>query len=303
MAGNGLLLLLACVSGIGFSLIGVAYRLGVTRHIHPLHVVAGAAVVGSVAFGIPAARLSGHVPPVVWVLAVGSGISQYAMMHLVRAALRRGPLAALSCASMLNFILVILYAVAFLGERLTRAQPLAIGCAVVCVLLAAAQAGPAGAHRLAAGGGRARLAYAGILLLLLALNSVMSVAMKDLSARPDPSGGALFARYRDVFLAAMYVSLLAAALADSVIARRRPPSWRATLGLGALAGAGSAVGMGLLSRCVTLPAALVFTVNSVTAILSTACIATVWLGERRSPAWYATLVAGLLAVLFASAGQ
>jgi drug/metabolite transporter (DMT)-like permease len=107
-------------------------------------------------------------------------------------------------------------------------------------------------------------------------------------------------RHNDLFLAMLYAGIAGGVAIDQLISRRRLPSWRWVLLLGALAAAGSVVGMFFLIRASVLPAVVVFTANSVSSIVSTAVLATVLLGEKRTWSWYAALACGILSVLLAN---
>jgi ABC-type enterobactin transport system permease subunit len=103
------------------------------------------------------------------------------------------------------------------------------------------------------------------------------------------------------FFAVFYAGIAALALLDLIVRRRLCPRPFLAVGLGTAAGVCSVVGMFSLSACVGAPAVTVFTTSSITGILGTAVMDTALFGEERSPAWWATLVFGVLCIL-ASAG-
>jgi hypothetical protein len=69
--------------------------------------------------------------------------------------------------------------------------------------------------------------------------------------------------------------------------------------LGILAGVGSVSGLWLLGTCIALPAAILFTVNSVSSILFTAVVGTLFFKEQRTVNWYATIGCAILVVVLA----
>jgi drug/metabolite transporter (DMT)-like permease len=294
---------LAIFAGMAFSVTAAAYRAGVPRGVSPQHIMGTCAVVGVAVFGVASlpGLAAGGPPPLVLVLAVMSGLSQYALLPLIQVGLRLGPVSVLWCVLMLMFVPVTLYAGMALGESFAAGQWVSVGAAIACVVLAAlSQNGSAATsagrpHTLAR-----RLGYGGLLLILLALNSVMGIALKQLDATPDPAGATCLTHYRELFLAVMYLFVLLGVLTEGAITRRGPASWRWTLLLGALAAIGSIGGMTMLVRAVALPAAAVFTVCNVSSILTTAVLATVLWRERRTWSWYGALACGILAVVLAN---
>jgi drug/metabolite transporter (DMT)-like permease len=293
--------MLAVLSGMCFSVVAIAYRLGAPRGVGPVHIMGTASLVGSAFFGVRAlAALDGGPSGPVVALGLLAGVTQYMLLPLIRAALRVGPLSPLWCVLMLSFIPVTLYSCVALGERLVPLQYGAMAAAVVCVVMACVGKEPS--RRPGVGPARPlhRLRYGAVLAAMLLVGAVSPTCLKELSARGDGAGATLLARYRDLFLAMLYVGIAVCAAGDVLLTRGRPASWRLTGLLGAMAAAGSLAGMSLLVRAAVLPAAVVFTLNSVSSIVFTAVVAAVWLGERRTRSWYATLGCGILAVALAN---
>jgi drug/metabolite transporter (DMT)-like permease len=292
---------LAVLSGMCFSVIGIAYRLGARRGVDPMQIMAVLSLAGAIFFAVRTVAAYGGYSTYAVALGFLAGATQYAVLHFVRAALRLGPLSLLWCAVMLSFVPVTLYAGAFLGERLAATHYAAVAAAVACVLVAGL--GQGGSME-PAGGGLVtvprRLAYAGVLLGILIFNSVASACLKDLSTRTDGQGVFLVKHYGDLYMAVLYAVLFAGVAVDQVVTRRPPPPRRWLLVLGGISAVGSIGGFALLMVCAYLPAAIVFTVTCVSSILFTALVATAALGERRTWAWYATIGCGLLAVALAN---
>jgi drug/metabolite transporter (DMT)-like permease len=289
----------AILSGTCFSCIGLSYRAGVLRKVNPLHVALGMSLAGTAFFALQWV-LEGIAPPPTRVVAfaLAGGASQYAMFQFMRLALKLGPLSPLSCAQMLAFVIVIAYARVFLGEAITPLQYAGLATAVVCVYFASMARTSAKdlADKVVH-----PLLYGGVLVGALVLNSVGMLGMKDLGMHEAPGGGSLMDAHRNAYLTLFYGGLLAG-LASEQLTRRLPVQPRKPALLCAAAAAlGSISGLSVLTRCVHYPAAIVFTVQSTTAILVIGGLASIYLSERRTPAWYATLATGILTILLINA--
>jgi len=286
---------LAILAGMCFSIVAIAYRLGAPRGVGPVHVMGTCSLLGAAFFGVQALGApGGSVPPLVVALGLLAGATQYALLPIIRAALRLGPLSPLWCVLMLSFIPTTLYAALVLGETLGPLNYAAMAAALLCVGLACV--GKGGSAAGVGTGPRHRLRYAAMLAAMLMIAAVAGACLKELDSRGDGAGGSLLARHRDAYIATLYLAIAACAVADVALTRGRPASWRWTLGLGMMAAAGSLTGMSFLVRAAVLPAAVVFTLNSVSSIVFTALVAAALLGEKRTWSWYATLACGLLAV-------
>jgi len=134
---HSFLIPVAGLSGVAFSLIGIAYRMGQPRGIVPAHVMACIAAVGSVVFGVRAAMLPlADVPLVVIGLGVAAGVTQYVLVRVIKAALDKGPLSPAWCALTLSFLPTVAFSSIFLGERVTLMHGLALVAGIACVLAA-----------------------------------------------------------------------------------------------------------------------------------------------------------------------
>jgi len=290
---------LAVLSGMCFSIVAIAYRLGATRGVGPVHVMGTCSLMGTVLFGAKALASGGGMPVLVPALGLLAGATQYMLLPLIRAALRLGPISPLWCVLMLSFIPTTFYSCVALGERLAPLQYAAMAAAVLCILLACV--GKGGSPVPGAGSAAPhRIRYAAVLVTMLLVGCISGSCMKELDWHGDGVGGTLLARHRDTFLATLYLGIAFCAVADHVLTGKRPASWRWTAALGAMAAAGSLTGMALLVRAAALPAAVVFTINAVSSIVFTAIVAAALLGERRSWSWYATLACGILAAALAN---
>jgi hypothetical protein len=304
MFSYGSLFLLAILSGISFSLIGIALRLGSDHEIHPLHIVAVSSLMGVIVFAI---RLTAHfgeqIPVLVFALGALAGVSQYVVLHAFKWALNLGPLSPLWCALMLSFIPVILYVGWFRGETVAPVQYGAVGLAVVCVLIASMgqRKDPGGTGRLRPRTRWRALEYGVVLLAVLLLNSIANICMKELGITPSELGGTYMSQYGAAFFATLYLCVQVCVMTDNVVTRRRPGSFRWMLILGALTGVGSIGGLWLLEVCIELPAAVLFTVNSISSILFTCLIGAFYFREPKTLSWYATIATAVVVVLLARA--
>jgi drug/metabolite transporter (DMT)-like permease len=231
-------------------------------------------------------------------LALAGGFSQYLMFQVMRLALKLGPVSPLSCAQMLAFVVVIAYARIFLGEAIAPAQYAGLATSVLCVYFASMAR--TSAKDLADKVVHPVL-YGGVLVLALLLNSIGILGMKDLGMREGPGSQSLMDAYRNAYLSVFYGALFLSLLAEKLLRRLRIEPRRPALLLGCSAAFGSLSGLFILTRCVHYPAAIVFTVQAVTGIITVATAATLFLSERRTPAWYATIATGILTIVLINA--
>jgi len=293
---------LAAVSGVCLSLIGLALRLGQTRGVHPVHIWFFAGLMCAAAMAAMGWPVQwGSVPARVWVMGALTGLSQCAMLKIVRAALARGSLSPVWCAIMLGLIPVLIYGMAAVGERPTALHFGAIASALACIVVASAgHKGDAAAPALARA--RQKLIFGLLLIGLMLLNGVMGIAMKDLSSRGPGDGQSYMSGYREVFLLVVYVCMAAGSGLQFLVKRRFGAPVRASILLGLLAATGSVLGMVLMCIAARAPAAVAFTTNSVSSILAAALISALALREKVTPTWVATVMLATLTVLLANLG-
>ena len=321
---QSLLIPVAGLSGVAFALIGIAYRMGQPRGIVPAHVMVCIAAVGSIIFGVRAAMLPlREVPLMVIALGVSAGLTQYVLVRVIKAALDLGPLSPAWCALTLSFLPTVAFSSIFLDEHMTPMRGLALAAGIACVLAASAcqssppsplsEAGegekkaPLPTLGKGAGGDEdrpaqhhpSRIAYVGVLLLIPTFNCVSQIAIKVMG-KPNAAGVSINDRFSAVFLFLLYFVIGAGLVIELLVTRNyRVPLLR-TAGLGLMAAFGSTAGMTGLTACSALPAATLFPVSNVVSILVAAIVSTLAFGERRSPAWFATIGLGVLAVVLAN---
>ncbi len=302
------LMLLAALSGVCLSLIGVAFKIGQGRGVIPLHISMCMGIAGAIVFG---SQMDWHnlgvLPLFVWGMVLLTTLGQLLAMHLVKICLRMGPLSPLWAAMNLTFLPVILYSALFLSESIRIMEMAAIFAGILTVVFASQTTGgpSAGEGETAAKHGmKTKLTYSLLLVLVLMGNSLVFIVIKDLGTRTvaPGSGGTWLAMYIAPIYFLMYASLALFSGAASWMQKARPDRVRDLVMLGALAAAGSIAGLVLLKISIPLPAALVFTLSGVMTIVSGAVASVVFFREPVFWAWYGTVGFGVLAVLLANLG-
>lgn len=292
-------LLMALVSGLLLSLIGVAFAMGGARGVRPPHIAVFVGFCGLAVFaGMAGADMLRAAPAAVWWIGLAAGVTQYLGVCAFGAALRRGPLSPAWCAASMTFLPVLIYARFALDERLSVCRLAGVALACVCVVFASQQggsraAGAAGAAR----GWRTTVVY-GLLLALTVINaSSIAMAFKVLGAhtltdRRTPMDAFGLAMLTSCY-AAFGVCMLADTLARPPPAATKRQQWTA----GLLASVGSVGGFALLRHAAAAPAAMVFPANSVASMLGASVVSVLFFRERVTPVWLGMLATGVAAVV------
>ena len=294
---------LAFLAGACFACIGVSYRVGQARGVRPTQIALVMSLVGAAVFGLRCRGLAfEQVPLRLWLVGLGAGAGQYCTMVLIRRALARGGLTAMWCAVGLQFLPVILYARFVLDELISPLRLLGVTAGIACVLVAAlrqkAGSGPRPRRQTRAGG---YAAHAAVLLGILLCNSVVSIGIKDLSARPGGSAASYLSRFGELYYALMYVGLGGLICLEVVARKGIGVPLRRLLPVGLLAACGSTIGLWAMGLSAALPAALVFTISGVVSILGAALVSVLALGERPTRLWYAMVALAVLAIVLVQA--
>lgn len=291
---------LAALAGVFFGLIGVAYRLGQARGVPARSIALVLFAAGALFFGLRSLGQHWHeAPRYVFLLGVGVGASQYLMARLLPVALALGPLSPLWCAVCLSFLLAVAYDCLFLGQTIGPFEAAAVLAAAGSVVFGSLQQHDGGEGKPVSLAGRA--IYGGLLFLMLALNSVVLIAIKDLAARAAPSGVPLAEAYGNVFFTLFYASGGAVLAVDLAASGGLGAPVLRTLAVGLLAAGGSVAGMSLLIVCAVLPAAVVFTLSHVLSILTAGLVSVVFFRERAGPAWWAMMALGVVSLVLVNA--
>ena len=299
------LVLLAGLSGICLSLIGIAFRIGQNRGVIPLHISMCMGLAGAVFFGVQVHWGDfRELPLFVWIMVLLVTAGQIGAMHLVRICLGMGPLSPLWSAMNLTFLPVVLYSAVTFGERIILTSYAALAAAIICVVFASQIGGESDSgdeatpHRSL----RTKAIYAGLLLLVLLGNSLVFIVIKDLGTRTVSinSDATYLTRYLAPIYFLMYISLAVFSGLTAWMQKAVPSRYMDLVWLGALAAGGSIAGLLLLKVCIPLPVALVFTINGMITILGGVVASVIFFGESLKPAWYGTVGFGLLAVFLAN---
>ena len=292
-------ILVALVSGLLMSLIGVAFNLGRPRGLRPPHIATFMGFAGAVVFAVLAgSALLRSAPAYVWLVGLFAGVTQYLGVVALGAAFRRGPLSPAWCAAAMTFPPALVYAWLWLGERLT-------GLRLAGVLLACGTVVLASLHGSAADntsvvrrhGWGTRIFYGMLLLIVMVMSSSINVALKMLGGHMLPDGRNTLAAYGLVFLAACYIAFGVLMLADTLVHPPSVESRPALVLIGLLAAFGSVGGFALLRTVAQEPAALVFPVNAVASLLGGSVSSVLFFRERVTPIWFGMVLAGSVAVV------
>jgi drug/metabolite transporter (DMT)-like permease len=289
--------MLSIAGGVSLSLIAIGYKLGEQRGIAPPQIAALAMGVGALMFGIrwcSQSRNAAENLPLasLWSWAIASGLGGFACIKLIGVALRLGPVAPVSCALLLGFVPVVLYARLFHGERLSSWQYLSMTAALGAVVVAAMGRDATGGTDVALG---ASCLYGLVLLGMLVFNSITSMGIKAMAM-----SGARASTAQAPFLFIVYAVMAVASGLDLTMVQGR--NFFSAIGviLGLLVAGGSIAGMICLTFAAAAPAALVFPVSSVTCIMAAALASAAFLGEQTDAAWCATIGLAAASIFLAS---
>jgi drug/metabolite transporter (DMT)-like permease len=295
--------LLAAMSGICFSGIGTAYKLGQSRNVSTAHVVLGISVAGMMVTAPLCFPSQTHAPLQVWILGIVAGLSQYVTIRLIGKGLAMGSLSVVWCIVSLSFFPVIPFACLYFGEKLAWPQYLGVVAALACVLLAsfggkrqASAATVAGAP--APKSALSHALFFGLMLAAILIgNSVCNIIQSYLSnTKPLGADTSLLKLYGWLWMFVLYASITLAAVTDLRLRRKltaAPPKWM--LALGALAGVSSILGISLQNMVSDKP--MSFVINGSAGIIAAALLSVLLFKERPGRAWCATIALGIVAVV------
>jgi len=294
--------MLAVIAGLCYALTGVMLKLGHTRGLAPVQIILISTGLAAVVYGVYAAHiLPGGIPPIVWILALAVGLSQYVLQWLLNVAMKLGPLSAMWCAMSLLFVPVIIYSYLVLDKGLTALQLIGACAAIGCVVTASvARHRPAPGADLPAGAAKPRgkaLVYLGVLVMILLINGIANIAQFDLSQRITSPGVTLLDRYWACYYFIFFASVAVAAFIELTLRRKLLVSVRRAWPYGLVAGAGAGTGLYILGRASTGDGSIAFAICGATGILATAAVGAAFFQEKRSLAWYATVALGIAAVI------
>ena len=297
----------AGISGICLSIIGISFRMGQSRGVIPLHISMCMGIAGAIFFGVQMdCSAFAKLPTFVILMALLTSVGQIVAMHLAKICLSKGPLSPLWCAMNLTFLLVVIYSAILFSEHILSFQYLALISGIVCVIFASNIGGSKKENEKSteavSKSMKDKVVYGIMLVLILVTNSLVFIVIKDLGTRTITPGSAAtyLAIYREPIFFIMYSSMAIFSGIVVLLQRAKPHRLVNLIGLGGLAAGGSIAGMLLLSLCVALPAALIFTINGIVIILGGVIGSVLFFGERRTRYWYGTVGFGVLAVILAN---
>lgn len=299
--------LLTIISGFGFGLIGIMFRMGQNRNVIPIHISMCMGIAGAIFFGVQVEWSQFFsLPLLALLLPVVSAFGNLASMHFTKVSLARGPLSPLWCAMNLTFLIVVIYSAIVFSEAILPSQFAALVAGVLCVVFASNLGNePKNDANDPSRTVKDKLIYAGALLIVLLGNSMAFVIIKDLGTRTIAAGvdTTYLMEYRTSIYFLMYLSMAITCFVLVVIQKAKPDSIGDLIKIGSIAAVGSIIGMLLLGFAAALPAALIFTINGMISILVGVIASVAAFGEKRTPAWYGTVGFGILAVILANLGK
>lgn len=286
-----------------FSLAGVGYKLTTMGKGNVMQSTAALSFCGVAAFGI-AGVCNGGWNAVTWqlaVLAAAVGVFQYIGMLAFRKAMNSGPLSLVWCAVSLEFMPAVIFAALVYHEKFTFCYFLAL-LAVIAAIVSASFGG----GKQQDGGGenarrmnfRDRLNFGLLLAALLILfgSAMMSLKFASYYHIGDSTDSLLAGGADKPFYAILYASLLVFTIIDLAVQR----SWTSNLlcwtGMG-LNSAGTLAAFALQLVILNQPATITFALPQSISILCASLISTLFLHEKRTGSWYATLLFSLAAII------
>ena len=290
---------MAALSGICFTGIGTAYKLGSSRGVSTCHILLGLCVVGMAACAPPAFSSQMHAPALVWILGVVAGLSQYVTIRLIGKGLSLGSLSVVWCIVSLSFFPVIPYACFLFHKALDLPQWLGLLAAFACVLTASWGSKPQVPTGILTPGVKApphrRLLFLLVLASILMGNSISNILQNHLSQTPLDSSSKYLETYGAIWMFILYASAGIAALVDLAVRRKFAAPLKWVVALGAMSGISSVLGIRLQNVVSMHP--MSFAINGSVGIIAAAVLSVLFFKERISPAWHATIAMGILAVV------
>lgn len=287
-------ILLSIVIGLLFAASGVSYKISSMGKVYPIQSASFLSLAGAIVFAILGRDEWRYLSWQLLFAGMIFGVTNYLGVRLLRLALNWGPLSPAWCASALNFVLVIIYAAVFLGEKLSIWQYGTVFCTIGAVIAAACNT---------SGGKKAeslkhRLTYGFLLIAILVCLSVLSVGLKYYSVTCEAGTDIpVVARSGNVLMSLTYVFLGLSSALDLTLSR----SWR--INKYAWIGAGMLSVTTILAFFITIlivaktPAVTLFVLSNATSILGVGLMSVFFMKEKRTTAWYFTVGFALLAIL------
>ncbi|MBO4304775.1 MAG: hypothetical protein J6A21_09350 [Lentisphaeria bacterium] len=290
--------LLSILSGALIGACGIGYKLGGKGNVRPIQPAAFLALFGTVVFGLLGWEEWKNLCLFTVVGGALFGVTQYWGVHLLRTALKLGPLSPAWCAQSLNFVPVILYSGFCLSEKISLWQFFALFFTVSAIISASCSASsPSGERKTRSL--RENLVYTGLLLAILLSMSLLNVGLKYGSVNLHPATGkSLLESNGNLIMCFTYLFLGLSSSLDLTLAKAWQFNKYAWIGGGIVTVCGVCSFVLALFVVPRTPAVLFFALNNASSILTAGLLSTVFLGEKRTKAWYFTMIFSLLAILF-----
>lgn len=275
---------------------GIGYKIGGMGKVYPIQAAAFLSVFGVIVFGILGWKEWEKLSCFALLGGAFFGVTQYLGVRLLRTALKLGPLSPAWCAQSLNFIPVIIYSRIWLKEELSLWQYFALFF-TVCAIIAAACNTSGGKKTESVKG---RLAYGGLLVSILVCISILNVGLKyaAVTSYGESVNTALLAVNGNLIMCFTYLFLGLSSALDLTLTK----SWK--VNKYAWIGSSIVTICALFSFVFALivvpraPAVVFFALSNASSILTAGLLSTIFMKEKRTKAWYLTIVFSILAILF-----
>jgi len=295
---TGTLILWAIASGAAFSLLGISYRRGQTKGLTTRPIAFYMSMVGFLFFAFRAwGAPLGDVPAYIWVMGFSSALSQYIVIRLISTALKKGPLSPVSCALSVGFLPVGIYSYFRFDEPLGILKILGIAAGFACVAAGSFSGHHDETVKNPQHKASRQLIYGLLLLAVLISNCLAPIILKEVGMRRFAGGENYIERFGNVFFGCWYGSIALLFLLDIVLSSELMTLKGAAVRLGLLAGAGSTCGVAIAGMCAAYSAAVYWTTNGVVMMVLTAIVSVIAFKEKVSPALFAPVSLGVLAVI------
>lgn len=285
---------LAVVAGVFSAFIGIGYRIGAKGKVFPIQAALILDVVGIIFFSTMG-KWQYDMPWIVWFFGIFSGLTQYATIRILRAALQRGPLSPAWCAVGLSFVPALVYCWFFRSETPTVCQVLSVmataGAIIVASIGNAKSAGTG--HRLES---RKEGVVYGILLTAIVVFCGIIYIILKVASYWKFGDTTLVAAFGNQIMALTYLFIMLPSLVDLSVSK----TWHINKyfwfgGFFVMIGGIGSYGLQLL--IMDAPAVIVFALTGVVSVLCASLTSVFVFHEKRTYYWYATVILAVLAVL------
>ena len=285
---------LSLISGVFSGFIGIGYRLGSKGNVFPIQTALILDTAGVIFFST-LAKWQYNLPPLVWILGIVAGLTQYATVRILRETLRMGPLSPAWCAIGLSFMPALVYCWFFRGETPTVWQVFSVIATIGAIVAASIGNSKNAGESRKLESKKAGFIYGTLLVLMLFLCGIIYIIFKY-ATFVNYGDSNLFDTFRNQMMAIIYLFLMLPALLDLSISKTWIFNKYFFFG-GAFVMIGGIGSYGIQLLIMNAPAVLVFALPGVTSVLFASLISVFVFHEKRSCYWYATVIMAVLAIL------